>query len=105
MFTWYSYGFPVNVYLSSISIIDYISHIFILYEPYINHIYSLNMIHPTSMCFPVHDFQLWRVLEQQRLSALRLAMRLLKSRSVLVATFGLEAGDGLMVSSRWFDGG
>jgi len=36
--------------------------------------------------------QLWQVLEQQRLSALRLGQRLLRQRSVLVATFGLEAG-------------
>ncbi|CAL1171062.1 unnamed protein product [Cladocopium goreaui] len=34
--------------------------------------------------------ELWQVLEQQRLSALRLGQRLLRQRSVLVATFGLE---------------
>jgi hypothetical protein len=47
--------------------------------------------------------QLWQVLEQQRLSALRLGQRLLRQRSVLVATFGLEAGKmGILWWGGWF---
>ena len=52
--------------------------------------------HGFPMAFPMSlltsAVQLWRLLEQHCLSALRMAMRLLRHRSVLVASFGLEAG-------------